>query len=130
MLSIAVQTNVVRLARNLIEAVPHQFKHFSFILRKNNIISVGWNKPFKTHPQANKFGYRFNSIHSELDSILKFDKPVNQLRNHIMVNIRLDKQGRIRMSRPCETCQRVLSSFLVGEVWYSTNGEAFEEIIL
>jgi deoxycytidylate deaminase len=126
MLSIAVQTNVVRLARNLIEAVPHQFKHFSFILRKNNIISVGWNKPFKTHPQANKYGYKFNAIHAELAAILKFDKPVSQLRYHTMVNVRLDKQGKIKLSRPCETCQRVLSSFVVGEVWYSTNEEIFK----
>jgi tRNA(Arg) A34 adenosine deaminase TadA len=121
----ALAKNVVELSRNLIELTPHRSKHFSFVVRRNTIVSIGWNQPFKTHPQAQRFGYRFNCIHSELHAILKFSKAVRELSHYMLVNVRLDKQGDVRMSKPCVTCQKLLGVFTFNEVWYSTNEGQF-----
>jgi hypothetical protein len=129
MLTVSVQKNVVRLANNLFELTEnYHWKHYSFIMQKNEVRSVGWNQPYKTHPLAKRFNYKFHCIHSELHAILKFDEPVVKLQKYSLVNVRLDKQGNVRMSKPCEVCQRLLVAFPFKEVWYSTNSSEFERL--
>jgi deoxycytidylate deaminase len=129
MLACSVQTNVVRLAKNLIEVCEGQnWKHYTFLLRRNAVMSIGWNRPFKTHPLAARFGYKFNSIHSELNAITKYDGRITDLSRFTLVNVRLDKAGDVRMSRPCETCQLMLAAFGVSEVWYTTNDGGFAQL--
>lgn len=128
MLSLNVRANVVRLARNLVELTPYHWKHFSFIVRKNNVVSIGWNQPYKTHPLAVKWGYKFGCIHSELHSILKFDNPPAKLYRYSLVNVRLDKHGNVRMSKPCKHCQALLLAFNLGDVWYTNNSGEFVQL--
>lgn len=104
------------------------WKHVSFITDKNSIISVGWNHPFKTHPLANKFGYRYDSIHAELHAILNFEYPVKELCNYKLVNIRIDKFGKMKLSKPCKICQILLRSFAINEIWYTDSHGNFKEL--
>jgi tRNA(Arg) A34 adenosine deaminase TadA len=117
---------LVRVARSFIELTPHRCKHFSFACKKNEVYAVGWNQPFKTHPLAKKFGYKFNCIHSELHAILKLNVKPSELRKYTLVNVRLDKQGEVKMSKPCKVCQKLLGVFQFAEVYYSTNLGTFE----
>jgi deoxycytidylate deaminase len=129
MLTASVQENVVRLANNLFELTKNcHWKHYSFIVRCNTVYSIGWNQPYKTHPLAKRFGYKFHCIHSELHSILKFNEPVVKLCKYTLVNVRLNKDRVVRLSKPCEVCQRLLVAFPFSEVWYSTNSSSFERL--
>lgn len=94
--------------------------HFTFLIKRNNIICFGVNNTVKTHPLANQFGHRFNSIHSELACINNFQYPISQLNKFDMVNVRITSDNKLAMSKPCNQCIRMLRSFGVHEVVYST----------
>lgn len=119
---------VIRLSKNLIELTPTRSKHFSFACRRNTVCGIGWNKVNKTHPLAMKHGYRFNNIHSELDCIIKLDAKPSELCQYKLVNVRLDKYGIVRMSKPCIVCQKLLNVFNFNEVLYSNNSGSFERL--
>jgi len=101
--------------------------HFSFILRKNTLLCVGWNDTWKTSPMAKKYGYRFNCTHAELDAIRNFPYPPRLLRACKMVNIRILKDGSIGLAKPCKRCIRLLKDFGLKEVWYSS-ATAFQKL--
>jgi deoxycytidylate deaminase len=102
------------------------YKHFSFIVCKNEILSMGWNNVKKTHPLALKNGYAFPFIHSELDAIIKFDEPLKKLRYCSIINVRLTKTNKVTLSRPCKNCQGLLLAFGVKEILYSNELSKFE----
>lgn len=95
-------------------------KHFSFLVRRNKIISIGWNKAFQTHPIAAKFGHRFNCIHSELDVINNFPYPFRMLPLYTLINVRV-KYKSLRISHPCLKCINMLKFFGLKDVIYSTD---------
>jgi hypothetical protein len=118
--------NLVKIARPLIPMVTGRGLHFSFILNRNKVLCMGFAQAFKTNPMANKYGHRFNAIHSELHAILRFPFPPRELRNCTMVNIRFLRDGSLSISRPCGPCQRLLADFEMGEVWYTNRAGKFE----
>lgn len=118
--------SLVRKARAFINMVPDEHKHFTFIIDKNKILSFGFNQTFKTAPLASKYGYRFNSIHSELHAIMRFPYRPAELRRCTMVNLRFRSDGSLGMSKPCSKCQKLINDFNLNEVWYSTNDGVFQ----
>jgi hypothetical protein len=93
--------------------------HFSFLVRKGRIRAVGWNNPNKTHPFPAHVGYAFPYIHSEW-ACLKMAQLTNQeLTRSSLVNIRIDKRGRLNLSRPCEDCAKLIKFFDIVDVVYS-----------
>ena len=96
--------------------IPRPKKHVSLIVRKNEIVSVGTNN-FRTHPLAKKYGYRFDEVHSELDALLRYKGPKDNL---VLVNYRFNRFGDMRMSKPCCMCLPWCSA-VFDEMWYSTN---------
>lgn len=119
---------IIQVANDLFDCAGNH-KHFTFICERKKIISVGWNKPFKSHTLAKKFGYRFSTIHSELDAINNFPYPVADLKNYIMINVRLYADRTLALSRPCGRCLKLLNAFGVRTVVFST-GSTFERIVL
>lgn len=104
----------------------HRCRHQAFILKKNKIISIGINNT-KTHPGNIKFAYRFpdgQGTHAELKACLKGNK--DSYKNHEMVVIRINNNGELDMSKPCDGCQRVIKSFKIDTVWYSNKKGEFE----
>lgn len=122
----SLKKSIISVASSICSELEHHWKHVSFIVDGRSIVSVGWNQPFKTHPLASKFGYRYNAIHSELHAILKFDKPVRFLGKLLFVNVRVDKFGKLKQSRPCGPCQKLLRSFGVPAVEYTNSKGEFE----
>lgn len=82
--------------------IPRQKKHVSLVYHKNRIVSIGRNY-FKTHPKAKKLGYLYNEMHSELDAYRKVPKYLKD-KKLTLVNVRMNAQGNLRMSRPCSVC--------------------------
>lgn len=114
------ENKLIDTARTLFDLPTGRFKHFSFICKRNRIVSVGWNKAFKTHPVARKFHHRFSCIHSELDCLNNFPYKIGELSYYKFYNMRLYKDKRVALSKPCLHCQYMLSSFNVKKVYYST----------
>ena len=92
--------------------------HIAFLVKKNKIIKIGWNKK-RTHPEIAKHPYHegYVGTHAELDVILK--SGLNSLHNHSMIVLRVDRKGRLANSKPCPGCLSLLNSYDINEVFYS-----------
>lgn len=115
----------IEIARCLIDSPQSKKKHFSFIVRKNVIESIGFNYVKKTHPMAVKFGYEYPLIHSEMDAILKFNGHLDDLRKCTIINVRLNKFGKIMMSKPCKFCSKLITSFNFRNIYFTTDSGEF-----
>ena len=115
------QNKIVDTARTLIHLPQSKYKHFSFICERNRIITIGWNDSFCTHPIAKKFRHRFSCIHSELSAISKFPYSIKRLSKAKFINVRLNINGELALSKPCLSCQYMLYSFSIKTISYSTS---------
>ncbi len=99
-----------------------KFRHFSYLIYKNRIISTGYNKP-TTHPLASEYGSFYAGIHSELNAIIKLPYNTTQYKKLIskcdMVNIRLTQIGNICISKPCDVCEQLLREYNINNVYYT-----------
>jgi hypothetical protein len=94
--------------------------HFSYILRKNKVIALGKEQRGKTHPLAARYGYKYPTIHSELDAFRQLHK--FDIRDSLtLVNTRISCTGVLGMSRPCKYCIGWVTK-IFDEIWY-TNSE-------
>ena len=119
---------LIGIAYSMLDLPDTKYKHFSFLIKRNKIVSVGYNLSFKTDPLAKKYNYRFNNIHSELKAILNYPFPPATLSKYTMVNIRIMGNGSIGLSKPCKKCQQLLRDFGISRVWYSTFTEGFKKL--
>ncbi len=108
-------------------------RHFSFLLYRSKIESIGINNPFKTHPLNLRNNYRdrdnrdisqYVGIHSELSAILKFGE--EDLSKFTLVNTRIDLNNKLAFSKPCCGCNNLLKSLKLSQVYYSNNEEGFD----
>lgn len=94
--------------------------HYSYILRKNKVIAVGKEQRSKTHPLAAQYGYKYPTIHSELDAFRQLHK--QDIRDSlILVNARISTTGVVGMAKPCKYCIGWVTK-IFDEIWY-TNPE-------
>jgi tRNA(Arg) A34 adenosine deaminase TadA len=122
-------TKLIEKSRQLLELVPDQkFWHFSFIVERNKVLSFGWNKMSKTHPYALRHGYKFGFLHSEVDAVKNFPGTPAELSHCSLVNIRISKQGKVVLSKPCPCCTKLLIGLDFKEVLYSQDDGSFEEL--
>lgn len=98
------------------QEIQRKKKHVSVVYKKNQIIAIGTND-YKTHPQAQKLGYRFSEVHSELDAYNKvpFHRRTGKL---ILLNFRFNRFGDLRMSKPCRLCMP-WCSVIFDQIYYS-----------
>jgi len=118
---------LVKLSHKMLDLPDVRNKHFSFILMRNKILSVGYNLGFKTNPLAKKYGHRFSSTHAELMVIKNFPYPPSLLSKCKIVNIRIMTNGNLSMARPCKYCAKMLKDFDLTEIWYTNWQGKFEK---
>lgn len=85
------------------------------IVQQGNVISVGYNRNFKTHPISKAF---HRTIHAEMDAIIGVDRA--SLEGATIFVYREDRHGIIKMAKPCEHCQLILNEFGIKKVFYTT----------
>lgn len=102
-------------------SVKGESSHFTFLVTRNKIMSMGKNNTKKTHPRAARLRYWSCGVHSELDAILKFPSAPKKICKSKVVNVRIKKDGSIGMSKPCIHCQKLLKSFGIDEALHTTN---------
>jgi deoxycytidylate deaminase len=101
-----------------------QFKHFSFILDRGRIISIGINLQKKTHPIAKKYNQFSSAIHSELSAALKLGDV--DFSDYVLVNTRINRENKLASSYPCEGCAKmIMEQFNFEEVWATDNNGQF-----
>lgn len=110
---------IINISKDLRYTSTLRAKHFSFIVKRNTIVSVGINSYDKTHPMAKKLGYRFANIHSELSAVLNFDGIPSDLMGCDLINVRMNRFGQIGMSKPCSKCQKLIRDFGFSKVYYT-----------
>jgi tRNA(Arg) A34 adenosine deaminase TadA len=101
--------------------------HIAFLVKKNKIIKIGWNRK-RTHPEISKHPYHdgYVGTHAELDVILK--SGLEDLNDHSMIVLRVDRKGRLANSKPCPGCLSLLKSYNVDEVFYSDTEGNIEKL--
>jgi deoxycytidylate deaminase len=101
-------------------------KHGSVIVHNKNIISMAHNRG-KVFVEFTKRFQSEQSLHSELAAILKV-KNKKVLKDSSLFVYRELKNGTPSISRPCDTCMRIIKSFGITHVYYSyENPEGFKE---
>lgn len=108
-----------------------QFKHFSFIIQRDKIIAWGKNR-YTLHSRVR--GYPDNAkIHSEFNALRRAHLNFKSTRigdnKFSIINIRINRFGEFRRSKPCPCCEFYLRLFGCTEVWYTTYS-GFERMVL
>ncbi len=109
-----------------------RYIHYSFIIQDNKIIEWGTNH--KGIP-AKHYGYcKKNNdptfvpkIHSEIDAFKKAKGILNKSKIFEIINIRLNKEGQIRSSKPCVCCYYLLKE-LGCKTFHFTEDDGFKLI--
>jgi deoxycytidylate deaminase len=99
--------------------------HVAFLVKKNRIVKIGWNKP-KTNPNSEKYPYIGATgekitvnTHAELDVILKANE--EDLSDHEIVVLRVDGEGKLNNSKPCNGCSHLIKQFSIKKIYYSNS---------
>jgi dCMP deaminase len=111
----------LRVAKEAARNSTYHHKLGAVIVKKGRVISVGYNKPHKTHPKSNT---RFKTIHAEFDAILGCDK--DDLKGATLYVVRSAKKGP-NMAKPCACCMELIEMVGIKKVVYSTS-QGFEEL--
>ena len=101
--------------------------HIAFLIKKNKIVKIGWNRK-RTHPKIATHPYHdgYVGTHAELDVILK--SGLDNLDDHSMIVLRVDRKGRLANSKPCPGCLSLIKSYNVNEVFYSDTEGNIEKL--
>lgn len=111
--------------------------HFSFVYYKSRLISIARNS-IKTHP-INLYNPRYGlsgaditytkGSCSELNAFIKIRNLTNIPFNKLtLINIRIDNNGRLALSRPCSSCFSLLRYLNPKEIFYSNFFGEFERL--
>lgn len=109
-------------------------QHFSFAFLKSRLIGVGRNQN-RTHPlnlrnPKYKDGKKIEGklMCSELSLFLSLRNKTNYPFNKISIfNVRIDRNGEVKLSCPCNSCRSLLSFLSPKSVFYTTNTGSFEK---
>jgi len=116
---------------------PNSFQrryHFTIAFDVNKPILICQNNPIKVNHKAYRIGQQFNIktyqdfpyVHSESHLISKLLDRYNSIdTNWKIVVLRINREGRILLSKPCKNCQKILDALELNSVFYSTNEDYF-----
>jgi len=121
-MSPSLQKQVLRITNDLKDITDCNNRHFSFLVDKSRIVSIGWNTR-KTHPKSLYYNYRFNGTHSELAALLKYRG--RNPKNLTLINTRINGLGEIGFSKPCEKCLPWLIIVGFKSIWYTERSGKF-----
>jgi deoxycytidylate deaminase len=93
------------------------------VVKKGRVVSVGFNKPHKTHPKSKT---PFKTIHAEFDAIMGCDK--DDLKGSTLYVVRDAKSGP-NMAKPCACCMELIVMVGIKKVVYSSR-DGFEELLV
>jgi|LakMenE01Jun11ns_1017448.scaffolds.fasta_scaffold9935559_6 hypothetical protein len=108
--------------------------HYAAAFDNNKMIAFAGNNPIRFSAKAFKMGERFNIstykefpfVHAESHLVSKLlDRYDTIDTNWKIVVVRINREGRILLSKPCKNCQKILDALELYNVFYSTNEDYF-----
>lgn len=124
----------IELARALWQPnYENRCQHFSFAFYKGRVLGIGRNKS-RTHPVNLRNPVYFNGrinefkgICSELSLFLAIKSKTNiPFSKLVVVNVRIDKNLSIKMSRPCLSCSSLLAYLKPKKLYFTNSSGGFE----
>ena len=104
------------------------YRHFTFLFQCGKMLSIGMNR--KAEPKI-YLGYPpYSKLHSEIDAINKARHTLDISKGFEIINIRLTKGGRLRLSKPCVHCQQVLDNLGCEDVIYSVDDGFAKDLLI
>jgi deoxycytidylate deaminase len=109
-------------------------RHFSFIIDKNKIVSIGLNS-LKTHPKNLKYNYvnknnqsisNIVGTHSELSAVIKLGE--EDCSGLTLVNTRINRNDELDFSAPCSGCLDMIKQLNFKNIYYSNTEGRFEKL--
>ena len=111
-------------------------RHFSFILDRNRIISIGMNST-KTHPLNLKYNYvnkdnksisDIVGTHAELNAVIRLgEEDCSKL---TLINTRINRNNILDYSAPCSGCSDMIKQLNFKNVYFSNAQSKFDKINL
>lgn len=116
----------LRIAREKLPSHSQFFHwpHYSFIVQGNKLIE--WSYNTSNAPKIH-FGYStqldggLSKTHAELNAYRVAKGLLNHQKSFEIINIRLSRQGEIRLSKPCKCCFTFLQAMGCSQCWFSTD---------
>lgn len=125
----------IKLSYDRFKPNPYQRRyHFAIAFEVNKPIAIAQNNPIKIDHKAYKIGQRFNIqqyqeypySHAESHLISKLLDTYNTIRSDwSLVVLRINRQGKILLSKPCNNCQSILDSVGLHKVYWSIDKDTF-----
>ena len=125
----------IKLSYDRFHPNPYQRRyHFAIAFDVNKPICIAQNNPIKVDHKAYKIGQRFNISkyqeypysHAESHLISKLLDTYNTIRSDwSLVVLRINRQGKILLSKPCNNCQSILDSVGLHKVYWSIDKDTF-----
>lgn len=105
-----------------LECLHHRnYKHVSIVVVRSSVVAIGVNRS-KTHPLAQKYSYRFDEMHSELDAYIKI-RHFNY-KNATLINYRFSGlKYNLGCSKPCTKCRKWVYSVFNNVMYYTLEKE-------
>lgn len=116
------KTRFFKLAEKLAQKSDHpDHKHGAVLVRKNNVIGLGFNQ-IKTHTKSPN---EFRMIHAEFSAIL--NSGLEDFSSCELYVVRKRKNGELANSKPCNSCRKMIISLGIKVVYYSTDSYLTKE---
>lgn len=127
----------LRIAKEKLPRHPEKevgrFFHTSFVVAEGKIISCGHNR---SHAPVIHMGYAARltddlnppKTHSEISAWQKVKGMVGNCQFQ-MVNVRLNSQGEVKISEPCEVCSKLLPILGCSSIYYTNTLGGWSKIV-
>ena len=114
---------------------PYQRRyHFTIAFDGKKPILICQNNPIKVNNKAYRIGQQFNIrtyqdfpyVHSESYLVSKLLDRYNNINTNLsIVNVRINRQGKVLLSKPCENCQKILDAVGLNKIYWSIDDNTF-----
>jgi len=116
---------------------PNEYQrryHFAIAFEGNRPILVTKNNPIKVNAKAYRMGQKFNIqqykeypfVHAESHLVSKLLDRYNTIRSDwTLVVLRINRQGRLLLSKPCINCEKILNAVDLKKVYWSIDNNTF-----
>ena len=110
--------------------------HYAAAFDNNKMIAFAGNNPIRFSAKAFRMGEKFNIstykefpyVHAESHLISKLLDRYNAIdTNWKIVVLRINREGRILLSKPCDNCQKIIDAVDLTQVYYSNNDGTFSD---
>lgn len=101
-----------------------EFNITALIVRGGKVLSVGFNRHDLREITRSFKSNDWNNTHAEVDAIVRARNKID-LSGSKMYVARMTEYGQIRMARPCEMCQTIISMYGIKRALYTIDDTSF-----